>query len=800
MQSGRAALLASSATIVALAMVSACGSSATTSTGPSPLTRCSLTLNTGEQNFPPEGGSGSIGVTAARECTWTVSVEGTWLSVKSGQSGQGDGRVEFTAAANPDPVTRRGALVLNSQRAEISQSAAPCVISLAETSASFSPGGGNGHVDVRASSALCTWTASADQPWISLRSGSEGKGTASVLFEVAVTTGPPRVGTITVAGQRFSVMQSEGCTYSIAPLQANVGAQGGSGQLSINTAPQCPWTALSSAEWVSFAQPSGSGPATVSFSVQSTNGPSRVGTAVVAGQTFTINQAQGCSFQVQPTSYNVPAGGGTGMVNVAAAQGCGWNASSDAAWITIQGVASGTGNGAVMFAAAATTGPARTGTLTVAGQRVTVTQTQGCTYSISPAQETIPSAGGTGRVNVTAADGCAWTASSGVPWISITAGATGSGNGAVSYTVAATTGPSRSGTLQIAGQTFTVNQSAGCVFTLSPTSANVTDAAGTTSFEVRSNAGCAWTAGSQATWITIASPPNGNGTGTATVQLSIAANTGPSRTGTVTAGGQTFTVTQGGGCTFSLTPTSENVPASGGPAPAITVNAPAGCPWTAAANAEWLSMTSPSPAGGTGPGNVTYSVTANTGAQRTGTLTIAGQPFIVTQASGCTFTVAPDTVTSTAAGGAARIDVTSAADCQWTASSTIPWITMAQAGGSGSGPVDLSVAANTGPARTGTVSIAGRTVTVNQESGCTYSINPTSVTVPATGGAGNGFAVTAGAGCAWRAVSQVPWIVITSGEGVGDGVVQGSVEANTTGAARTGTVTIAGLTFTVNQQ
>ena len=799
MPSCRAIPLASSVVVLAALALAACGSSATTSTGPTPLTRCSLTLNTGEQNFPSEGGSGAIGVTAARECSWTVSVEGTWLSLKSGQSGQGDGRVEFMASPNPDPVTRRGALVLNAQRAEITQSAGECVVSLPRTSASFSPSGGNGQLDVRSSSGLCTWTVSSDQPWIAIRSGAEGKGSASVLFEVSSTTGPPRVGSITVAGQRFSITQSEGCTYSIAPSDFNIGSQGGAGQLAISTAPQCPWTALSNSSWVTFSQSSGSGPATVAFNVQPTSGPSRVGTAVVAGQTFSINQSQGCAYQVQPTTHNVPPNGGTGMVNVATAQGCSWTASSDASWIAIQGVASGAGDGAVMFAAAATTGPARTGTLTVAGQKITVTQTQGCTYSISPTQENIASAGGTGRVTVTAGDGCSWAASTSVPWISITAGTTGSGNGSVSYTVAGTSGPARSGTMQIAGQTFTVNQGAGCAFSIVPASVNVPDAAGTTSFEVRSGAGCSWTATSQTQWITVTSPPNGAGTGTGTVQLAIAGNTGPSRSGTVSAGGQTFTVTQGSGCTFTITPPSENVAAAGGNGN-IAVNSPAGCAWTAAANADWLSITAPSPAAGNGPGNVTYAAAPNSGAQRTGTLTVAGQTFTVTQASGCTFTVAPDTVTSPAAGARARVDVTGAIDCQWTSSSPVQWITVAPPSGTGTAAVEVSVAANTGPARNAIVTIAGRPVTVNQESGCTYSINPTSVNVPAAGGSGGGVTVTAGAGCAWTAVSQVPWIVITNGSGTGDGVVQGTVEANTTGAARTGTVIIAGLTFTVNQQ
>jgi hypothetical protein len=687
--------------------------------------------------------------------------------------------------------------VLNTQRAEITQAAGVCVITLAETSANFSPTGGPGKVDVRASSALCSWNVSADQAWIAIRSGSDGKGSAPVMFDVASTTGPPRVGTITIGGQRFSVTQSEGCTYSITPSEFNVGSQGGNGQLSINTAPQCPWTAMSSDEWVSFAQSSGSGPATLNFTVQATSGPARVGTAVVAGRSFTINQGQGCTFQVQPATHNVAAAGGTAMVNVTAQQGCGWSAASETSWITIQGVTTGAGNGAIVFAAAANSGPARTGTLSVAGQKVTVTQGQGCTYAISPTQENIAAGGATGRVTVTADNGCNWSAASPVPWVTITGGASGSGNGAVSYTVAGTDGPARSAALQIAGKVLTINQASGCTFTLIPATANIREGAATVPFEVRSGAGCTWTATTQTPWITVTSPPNGTGTGTANVLLSIPANPGPPRSGTVSVGGQTFTLGQDGGCSFTLAPTSENVPAAGGGG-TIAINGQGGCAWTATANADWLSITSP--AAGNGPGSVTYAAAANAGGQRTGTLTVAGQPFTVTQAGGCTFTVAPDNVTSPAAGNATRVDVTGAAECQWTTSSPVPWITFNPPAGSGTSGVDIQVAQNTGPARNSPVSVAGRTVTVNQESGCTYSINPTSITVPAAGGSGPGVTVTAGAGCTWTAASQVSWITITTPQGSGDGVVQGTVDANTTGAPRSGTVIIAGLTLTVNQQ
>jgi hypothetical protein len=64
-------------------------------------------------------------------------------------------------------------------------------------------------------------------------------------------------------------------------------------------------------------------------------------------------------------------------------------------------------------------------------------------------------------VAVTAGAGCTWTAVSNVSWITITAGASGSGGGTVSYSVAPYGGPpkNRTGTMTIAGLTFSVKQS-----------------------------------------------------------------------------------------------------------------------------------------------------------------------------------------------------------------------------------------------------------------------------------------------------------------------------------------------------
>ncbi len=82
---------------------------------------------------------------------------------------------------------------------------------------------------------------------------------------------------------------------------------------------------------------------------------------------------------------------------------------------------------------------------------------------------------------------------------------------------------------------------------------------------------------------------------------------------------------------------------------------------------------------------------------------------------------------------------------------------------------------------------------------CTFSINPTSASYAAAGGTGS-VTVTAGAGCDWTAVSNSSFISITSGSsGSGNGTVSYSVSNNTGTSSRNGTMTIAGLSFTVTQ-
>jgi hypothetical protein len=96
----------------------------------------------------------------------------------------------------------------------------------------------------------------------------------------------------------------------------------------------------------------------------------------------------------------------------------------------------------------------------------------------------------------------------------------------------------------------------------------------------------------------------------------------------------------------------------------------------------------------------------------------------------------------------------------------------------------------------------GGTVFVLDLSGtnCAYTLSATSVTLTAKGGSESVSVKAKGTDCAWTAVSNDPFITITSGSNVtGNGTVKFTVPGNTNTTALSGTITIADQTFTVNQ-
>jgi uncharacterized protein (TIGR03437 family) len=384
-----------------------------------------------------------------------------------------------------------------------------------------------------------------------------------------------------------------------------------------------------------------------------------------------------------------------------------------------------------------------------------------------------------------------------VSWITITSGASGTGSGSFAYTVAAnTTGQYRSATLTVGGQAFNITQEATtCTFLVTPASPTWPASGGTGSLTVTTS--CSWTATSSTDWITVTS---GAGTGNGTIRYAVAANpSAQSRLGSIVIGGQTFNIHQAGvPCTVALGTQRASFPVTGGTG-SIEVTTASECSWTAVSGAAWIVIGSG--ATGTGNGSVTYTVSPNTEAQaRSAAITVADQLHTVSQpAAACELTLSSSTATVPSAGGTGSFTVTS--NCNWTASTSVRWITLTGASGSGEGTVTFTVAANpSADGRTATVTVGNLSFTIVQSGvSCNVTLAPASADIAGSGGAGT-VSVASGTGCKWTPYSQAEWIQITSWSNVsGTGVVNYTAAANPSRAPRTGTLAVSGQTFTIIQ-
>lgn len=496
---------------VVLAVASACTGSSTSTdvTAPTSL-KCAVTVANAMSGAAPAAGTTStVDVTTTRDCTWTSATTTPWITITSGTSGQGSGSVAYRVAANADPAQRRGTLDVNNTQILVVQDPAPCRFSVTPPSSAVAAGGGT--VDVALDTLTgCAWTAVSQAAWISISGAASGTKSATVKIAVAANGGEARTGTATIGGQTVTIEQAAlppvtlpptptpvpppppaptpptpepnppsppaptptpapPCTFSIAPSSASAPNAASTGTLTITASDACTWTVKANADWLAVTSAaSGTGVATIAYAVAANTGAARNGTLTVADKTFTVSQAAApppCTFTIAPAGVSMDETGGSTSTAVTASAGtCAWTAASNAAWLTVTAGASGTGNGTVSMTVAANTGAARAGMVTVGGRTFTVTQAAPppppCTFSISPQSQSFDHGAGSGTVSVTAsASTCAWTAATTDSWISITSGASGTGDGQVKFSVSSNSGAARNGTLTIAGKTFSVSQS-----------------------------------------------------------------------------------------------------------------------------------------------------------------------------------------------------------------------------------------------------------------------------------------------------------------------------------------------------
>lgn len=508
-----------------------------------------------------------------------------------------------------------------------------CAVTVTNSMPSVGAAGGSGRLTVTAGRE-CTWSITSNVSWITPRPPAGGQGDGSVDYVVAANpTADVRRGTVATGGQTLEVVQAGlACQFQLQPNTQDFDADGGTGSFAVEGPIGCNWTPAASDDWITITdRGSRTANGSVNFRVGAHTGARREGSISVGAQLFEIRQAaSACRFQLSGTNRSFGGGGGTGTVTVTVTgpPSCNWTASADVPWISVTSATSGTGSGTIRFAVQANPGVARSGVLTIGGQKYAIAQLQAeCNYSIDPGTFSFPASGGQTTVAVSTNSPCTWTTSDVPPWVNGVP-ASGTGPQAITITVGPNPGPARSAGLVIGGQSFALSQAAGCSYFVAPTSYKASGSGGTSSVALNTSAGCEWTSSGVPSWI-IGIPALG--TSSTLIQFTVEANSSSlARSVILTIGGRPFTVAQAGvACTYSLSSTSYSASASR-ESSKLSVNSPGDCPWTSSGVPSWVTGI---PTSGTGPTTFTFTVAANPSrASRNAKITIAGRNFTITQA------------------------------------------------------------------------------------------------------------------------------------------------------------------------
>lgn len=181
--------------------------------------------------------------------------------------------------------------------------------------------------------------------------------------------------------------QPGNCGNSFGP-SLTVGSAGEVRTGSVNCAAGIAWSSSTGgASWLSLAPTSGTGPAAVSLTVAPYTSGSGVRTAIVtlAGNSFTVTQHPPCS--LVPTSVAVGALANTRQLNLTCPTQAPWTATVSASaqsWLSIAAPVSGAGSATITLNAAANaSGAVRSGTVSVDGKQVSVTQSAASIVTLS---------------------------------------------------------------------------------------------------------------------------------------------------------------------------------------------------------------------------------------------------------------------------------------------------------------------------------------------------------------------------------------------------------------------------------
>lgn len=368
--------------------------------------------------------------------------------------------------------------------------------------------------------------------------------------------------------------------------------------------------------------------------------------------------ATSCTFSVTIGTSGFGAAGGSGTATVSTVSGCAWTAASQADWIRVDGDTH-TGSGSVSFTVAPSTQTeARTGSLVVAMQALSIGQDaadsppEPCDVSLVADPDDFERDGGSGVLRIAVRAGCAWTLTQDAPWLTIEGPTQGTGSMTLKVSAPMNAdSAARRITVAVGERTVVISQpgQGDCAFQVSPVGAWIPRIGRTDAVDVATNRGCRWTAASDVSWIHL---DQTTGSGSAKLTYTVDYNPGghdQSRRAPVAirwqapTAGQNVWLTQTGDCRIALA-----LPGQGGLfGGTLTVGPdggtfrffvlidlpPSACAWTVETSDRWVSVDFPrigQVMGG--DGDLHFTVPANTSAQpRQAVLLIGERPLTIVQ-------------------------------------------------------------------------------------------------------------------------------------------------------------------------
>ena len=454
-----------------------------------------------------------------------------------------------------------------------------------------------------------------------------------------------------------------------------------------------------------------------------------------------------CAVSLSVNGASIDASGGTGAIRITTDRECTWSLGTQPPWITLTRPSTMQGPVELPFKADAnrSTSP-RTWAVVVNDQVATISQSAAtCPWTVTPRELTVAASGGDAKAALATEDFCSWEIGPRPSWVTVTP-RRGEGSQEITFSVDRNTGARRTERITIGGATVELSQREAplppgpptpappgpspspppptptpapqpapptpvpCTFAVTPVSFdNVAFAGGGMTVDIATQAACAWSAASNAAWVTVSGASSGTGSGR--VELTVRENTGGERSGTLTIAGHTVTVNQQGRppCAYSISPTSSSQSSTGGSV-SVSVTTSVGCEWTVAGNPAWVSA---NPAGQTGTGTTTISVQPNSGAARSTTFQIAGRDFAVQQASApCTYAAGNPIRTAPSSRWTREIGVITQPHCPVAASENTSWIRIESAPTFGTGEIVVRIDENTSAEeRSAPITITGENFT-----------------------------------------------------------------------------------------